>query len=104
MQGLGLMGRLSHKQFELFGTALRENLNDASEAEQQVFAQRIYVLKHLAHGPGAAAAPPAPGEGGAGVELAVEVDVFDHSAAAGAIDHECVPTALHFADMPHYQQ
>lgn len=98
------MGRLSHEQFEAFGSALKVNLDATSEAEQQVFAQRVYVLKHLAHDrPGEAATLPS--EDPTGTSSAVgSLDTTaagalgdappGQASAAHPIDSEYVPGAL----------
>eukprot|EP00892_Ulva_mutabilis_P001551 jgi/Ulvmu1/11397/UM075_0059.1 len=80
LNGLGLMGRLSHAQYERFGSALRAGLDTASDAEQQVFAQRLYVLRHLAHDTGAGGSPPPgelPSEGGASEDPAPSASEVD---------------------------
>lgn len=102
MQGLGLMGRLTETQFEVFATALKDNLDATSEAEQQVFAQRVYVLKHLAQGRGARPPSPQPNasaptadaspEGSSGPQAPDGAgDGASDKPHAPAVDRKCVP-------------
>lgn len=47
MQGLGLMRKLTHEQYKFFGQSLENNISRVKEEDNDVFAQRIFVLRRL---------------------------------------------------------
>ena len=49
MQGLGLLRQLTSEQYQFFGRALEHNMSRAKPGESDVFAQRLFVLRHLTH-------------------------------------------------------
>lgn len=62
------MGKLSQEQFKFFGQALEHNMARAKKGDGDVFAQRLFVLRHLT-APGETLVHPENPYGGEGHDL-----------------------------------